>query len=126
MFAAANPDPTLAWNVVLTLGILLSIGVSLTTLIRSGRTQCRQIEPQPLKVELAKEFAARADLARLEAAVHEQSEKRSAMYARIEEIRRETKEDLSSVYGRIELVRSELGRRMDDLPERIVRLLKGR
>src|SRR5262245_52784807 len=65
MFAAAaaatqQPDPIIAWQVILTLGVLLSSGASLLAIIRSGRAQKREIQ-QPLLVRPDERFASRDD-----------------------------------------------------------------
>lgn len=55
MFAVADaPDPAIAWNVILTIGLLLNMGVSILAISRGNRTQRRD-------VSIIDDFVARAD-----------------------------------------------------------------
>jgi hypothetical protein len=45
-----TPDPGTAWQVVLTLAVLLAVGVNLLALHRSGKTTATRIEPNPVEV----------------------------------------------------------------------------
>lgn len=102
-----------SWNVVLALGVLSGLAVSITTLFRQGKTQCRQIEPQPLRVELAKEFVTRSEMESLAHELRAHDEKRQAIYARMEQTRLELKTDINKVHERI-----------DGLPDRIIATLR--
>lgn len=38
-----NPDPSIAWNVILTIGVLVAIGANIIALFRSNRAQKRDV-----------------------------------------------------------------------------------
>lgn len=58
-----NPDPTLAWNVILILGIILNLGVAGMSLARSRQVQRRE-------VSFAEAFASRGELIEIKSDVH--------------------------------------------------------
>jgi hypothetical protein len=41
--AEANPDPNIAWNVILTIGVLVAIGANVFALFKSNNLQKRQV-----------------------------------------------------------------------------------
>jgi hypothetical protein len=53
---AAGPNPGIAWNVILTIGVIVAIGANLASLIRKPTTA---ITPDPLRIEKLDKFATR-------------------------------------------------------------------
>lgn len=108
MIGAAAPEPTQAWNVVLTIGVLLSIGLTAVTLFRTGKAQTRSIEPQPLKVELAKEFPTRPEFERLDADMREIRTDFKALNTKLDMINHDNEKRSSRLHERIDLLPGEI------------------
>jgi len=51
-----NPDPSIAWNVILTIGVLVAIAVNLMGVLRKPNMA---ITPDPLRIEKLDKFATR-------------------------------------------------------------------
>lgn len=106
--AAATPDPSTAWNVVLTIGVLLSIGLTAVTLFRTGKAQPRCIEPQPLKVELAKEFPTRPEFERLDHDMREIRMDFKALNTKLDVINHDNEKRSSRLHERIDNLPSDI------------------
>lgn len=108
--AQAAPNPSVAWNVVLTLGVLIAISVNLVSLIRKPSTA---ITPDPLRIEKLDKFATRdfcnvkhTDIqVRLERIDHEIGALWATVRTENENIRNEVRkgfQDIERSLGRIE------------------------
>ena len=120
-----NPDPHTAWEVVLTLGVLLSVAVNLVTLSRAGKSQKREVTfgetlvPKEICSNLHAAIEQR--LERLEqnsnVGAERASESRAAIYRKIDERHNELRSDL-------EAVRRELSEQIGNMPAQVITILK--
>jgi hypothetical protein len=125
-----SPDPGIAWNVVLTIAVLIAITVNVVALYRGGRTTNR-IEPTPLDVRKIPGVMS-VDMHR---ACHEEVVRRlnthdediRAIYRRIEDsqARQEVhaSERSAAIYRKIDEVRTEVTDKIDTMPDRIIKTL---
>lgn len=124
-----NPDPNIAWQVILTIGVLVAIGVNLLTAFRTNRAQKREVsfEFTPASKEefdnhvtetRANFSAVRAELAadRQANQVHA-SQRSQTLFSKMENTR-------SELDAKIEDTRRELSEKIDDMPERVIATLK--
>lgn len=124
-----NPDPSIAWNVILTIGVLVAIGANVIALVRSNRSQRREVsflfEPAS-KEEFDKHArecqadrsAIRAEIIadRRNNEIHA-SERSKTIHNKMENVRVE-------LDSKIESTRRELSEKIDDMPERVIATLR--
>lgn len=113
-----TPDSYIAWQVVLTIGVLFSIGVNVLQVVRSNRAQKRQVSFQfePASKEAFDE--------------HVRDTRHN-----FDQVRNELKEDrqanqvhasarAASLYKKIDEVRAELAAKVENMPDRIIAQLR--
>ena len=120
LLATADPNPTIAWNVVLTIGVLVTIAMNVISLFKKSSTA---ITPDPLRVEKLDRFATR-DFCETQ---HNEVSRRldghdsdiRAIYGEIKQSRAEGEthagQRSATLHRKIEEVRSELNVKLDDL-----------
>lgn len=67
-----NPEPSIAWNVVLTIGVLVAIGANIIVLLRGNRAQKREVSFEFTPASKAEHDQHVADTANNFAAVREE------------------------------------------------------
>jgi hypothetical protein len=125
-----SPDPGTAWNVVLTIAVLIAITVNVVALYRGGRTTNR-IEPTPLDVRKIPGIMS-VDMHKV---CHEEVVRRlnahdgniREIYRRIEETQARQEahasERSAAIYRKIDEVRMEVTDKIDTMPDRIIKTL---
>lgn len=110
MTGVPAPSPSVAWDVVLTLGVLANLCVTLVTLVRSGRVERREIMPDPLRIRAVEEGVTRDQHDRDVAALRLDIEE---LQAGQESLRAQLSDGLRRVHERI-----------DRLPPEIIAILR--
>jgi len=119
-----NPDPNIAWNVILTLGVILALVAQFVMILKSNKAQKREVEftfVPASKMEFD-QFAAttNANFVQVrsemksdrEANQVHASERSKTLFAQIEKVRTE-------LDGKMEETRLELSNKTDDVHTRI-------
>jgi hypothetical protein len=124
-----NPDPYIAWQVVLTLGVIVAIVTNIWTAVRGNKAQKREVSFQftPASKEEFDQFTAttntnfvqvRDEMKRDREANQVHASRRSeTLFAKMENTRTE-------LDAKLEHTRRELSEKIDDMPERVIATLK--
>lgn len=110
-----NPDPTIAWGVVVALTVMIGLAVNLATLARVGKTQKRE-------VTFGEEFAPRGETARrldkIESEVREVNQQRRSDVQAIHHELTGVRESVASV----ESETRSLGSQMETISTAVVEI----
>jgi hypothetical protein len=110
ILAQTSIEPSFLLQFALVVGLLVSIAANVVMIRRSGQTQSRQIGPQPFEIKAATEYATKEELHRLEE--HFDSF-RAELFSTLKEREIERSKNLARLHER-----------MDEMPSRIIGLLK--
>lgn len=124
-----NPDPSTAWQVILTIGVLVAIISNFLTLVRTNRAQKREVsfgfEPASKKefdqftLTTNANFVQVREEMKLDRSDNQKhaSERSKTLFAKMDSTR-------SELDVKIEDTRRELSDKIDSMPERIIATLK--
>jgi hypothetical protein len=109
-----NPDSVIAWNVVLTIGVLVSIGANLASIARAGKAQKRE-------VTITEGLVTQDICVQNRAAINDRITK---LEVAAEASRKEASDSRARLYQHVDEFRRELSAKIDDMPAQIIVLLK--
>jgi hypothetical protein len=110
LLAQTTPNADSFLQFWLAVGLILSVAANVFAIWRGGSAQRREIGPQPFEIKAAAEYATKEELARLEKHF---VDFRSEILSALKEREIERSKNLARLHERI-----------DEMPERILRMLK--
>lgn len=125
--AEAAPTPSIAWQVVLTLGVLIAIAVNIMTLVRKNTTA---ITPDPLRIEKLDKLATREFVANQHNEIDRRLNGHDADIARLtEDMKDDRKQNeihassrSANLHGKIEAVRTDLTKQLGEVAQSVAAL----
>lgn len=124
-----NPDANIAWNVVLTIGVIVAIVAQFVMIMKSNRAQKREVEFTfvPASKTEFDQFAAttNSNFVQVRSEMKQDREnnqvhasaRSQTLFQKVEDVRQE-------LDTKIEDTRRELTQKIDDVPDRVITTLK--